>query len=102
MEPIGSNQFHSLPGTSMSQINPVTNPGGTPVPRSTPDRARAPENSDGAQLSKLGSVLNGLENGAARMRSHVQHAIAAVRSGTYRVDALQLSRLIVGEAMDPA
>jgi anti-sigma28 factor (negative regulator of flagellin synthesis) len=55
--------------------------------------------SDAVQLSKLGSVLNGLENGATLMRRHVQQAMSAVRGGTYRVDPLQLSKRIVGEAL---
>ena len=57
------------------------------------------ESGDGAQLSKLSSVLNGLENGATAMRRHVQQAMSAVRHGTYRVDAVRLSKRIVGEAL---
>jgi hypothetical protein len=86
----------------MSQINPVMNSGATPLSRSAPRPQGAPENSDGAQLSKLSAVLNGLENGAAIMRGHVQQAMSAVRAGSYRVDAMQVSRLIVGEAMEAA
>jgi len=54
---------------------------------------------DGAQLSKLSSVLNGLEVGAQRIQRHVQEAVVAVKAGTYRVDPLQLSKRIVGEAL---
>lgn len=57
------------------------------------------ENSGAAQLSKLASILNGLESGATIMRRHVQQAMSAVRGGTYRVDSLQLSKRIVGEAL---
>lgn len=60
------------------------------------------ENSDGLQLSKLSSVLNGLENGASAIRRHVLEAMSAVRSGSYTVDAFELSRRIVGEALRPA
>ncbi len=60
---------------------------------------RVPASSDAVQLSKLGSVLNVLENGATMMRHHVQQAMSAVRGGTYRVDPLQLSKRIVGEAL---
>jgi hypothetical protein len=59
-------------------------------------------NSDGAQLSRLSSVLNGLESGASAIRRHVYLAMGAVRSGTYKVDALQLSKRIVGEALGSA
>ena len=62
--------------------------------------ASGPQQSpDGTQLSKLSSVLNGLENGASAIRRHVQQAMSAVRTGTYRVDSLQLSKRIVGEAL---
>lgn len=58
--------------------------------------------SDGVQLSKLSSVLNGLENGASAIRRHVQQAMSAVRGGTYQVDPLQLSKRIIGEALGAA
>ncbi len=54
------------------------------------------------QLTRLSSVLNGLENGATAMRRHAQEAMRAVRSGTYAVDPKQLSQRIVGEALGPA
>jgi anti-sigma28 factor (negative regulator of flagellin synthesis) len=60
------------------------------------------EDSDGLQLSKLSSVLNGLANGASAIRRHVLEAMTAVRRGTYQVDASELSRRIVGEALGPA
>lgn len=66
------------------------------------ETSRAAEDSDGLQLSKLSSVLNGLENGASAIRRHVLDAMAAVRRGTYQVDAFELSRRIVGEALRPA
>jgi hypothetical protein len=99
MEGNQNNEFYRLSSSSMSEINPVTNSGATPMPHFAPQPSGVAENSDGAQLSKLSSVLNGLDNGAARMRTHLQQAMGAVRSGSYRVDALKLSRRIVGEAM---
>lgn len=54
---------------------------------------------EAVQLSKLSSVLNGLEGGATAIRRHVVEAMRAVRSGTYCVDPLQLSRRIIGEAL---
>jgi hypothetical protein len=54
------------------------------------------------QLTRLSSVLNGLENGATAMRRHAQEAMRAVQSGTYAVDPKQLSQRIVGEALGPA
>lgn len=60
------------------------------------------QNTEAVQLSRLSSVLNGLEGGAHAIRHHVLEAMQAVRSGTYKVDATQLSRRIVGEAMGAA
>jgi hypothetical protein len=60
------------------------------------DVAATPE---AAQLSRLSSVLNGLENGASAIGRHVQQAMGAVRAGTYKVDPVRLSKRIVGEAM---
>ena len=54
---------------------------------------------DSLQLSKLSSVLNGLEFGAQLMQQRVAETLSAIRAGTYRVDPLQLSRRIVGEAL---
>jgi hypothetical protein len=57
------------------------------------------ENPGATQLSRLSSVLNGLEGGASAMCRRTQEAIRAVRSGTYKVDPIQLSRRIVGDAL---
>jgi anti-sigma28 factor (negative regulator of flagellin synthesis) len=57
---------------------------------------------DGSQLSKLSSVLNGLELGASAMRRRAQQLMRAVRSGTYEVDPLQLSRRIIGDTLASA
>ncbi len=51
------------------------------------------------QLFKLGSVLNGLETGASAMHKQILHVMAAVRSGTYYVDPVQLSRRIIGDSL---
>lgn len=56
-------------------------------------------NLEPGQLSRLSSVLNGLEGGARAMCRHTQDAMKAVQSGTYRVDPIQLSRRIVGDAL---
>ena len=90
----------------MSQINPGTNAMTTGSAAFASTRKgefqNEAQNSYGAQLSKLSSVLNGLENGASVMRRHAMQAMGAVRSGTYTVDAVQLSRRIVGEALGSA
>jgi anti-sigma28 factor (negative regulator of flagellin synthesis) len=70
--------------------------------RGSAEASGAREDSDGLQLSKLSSVLNGLENGASAIRRHALEAMQAVRTGTYNVDAAELSKRIVGEALGPA
>jgi hypothetical protein len=65
-------------------------------------KAGTPNSMHGTQLSKLSSVLNGLEDGASAMRRQAQQLMRAVRSGTYNVDALQLSRRIVGDTLASA
>ena len=60
------------------------------------------ETAQTVQLSRLSSILNGLESGASAMRRHVQQAMSAVRSGSYKVDPLQLSRRIIGETVGSA
>ncbi len=54
---------------------------------------------DDLQLTKLSGVLNSLKNGASAMRSQLVQVMTAVRSGTYQVDPLQVSRSIVGESI---
>ncbi len=67
-------------------------------PRKSPEGVR--QHTEAVQqLSMLSSVLNGLESGASAMCRHAHEAMRAVRDGSYRVDAMQLSRRIVGEAM---
>jgi anti-sigma28 factor (negative regulator of flagellin synthesis) len=60
------------------------------------------ESIDVAQLSKLSSVLNGLEHGACAMRRRARQLMRAVRSGTYKVDPLKLSRRIIGDTLSSA
>lgn len=67
---------------------------------STPEAVA--HNPEAFQLTRLSSVLNGLENGATLMRRHAQEAMRAVRAGTYAVDPKQLSQRIVGEALGTA
>jgi hypothetical protein len=57
---------------------------------------------DGAQLSKLSSVLNGLERGASAMRRRTRQLMRAVRADTYEVDPLKLSRRIIGDTVASA
>jgi hypothetical protein len=56
-------------------------------------------NSAEMQLTKLSSVLNGLEHGASAMRRHAMQAMQAVKSGTYTIDASAVSRSIIGDCV---
>jgi len=69
--------------------------------RSSTDRETS-NSMHGTQLSKLSSVLNGLEQGASVMRRQEQQLMRAVQSGTYEVDALKLSRRIIGDTLASA
>lgn len=51
------------------------------------------------ELAMLSSVLNGFEHGASAMQQHVAQAMAALKAGTYKVDAAAISRLIIGECL---
>ena len=54
---------------------------------------------DDFQLTKLSSVLTSLKNGASAMRNQVAQVMGAVRTGSYEVDALAVSRSIVGDSL---
>jgi hypothetical protein len=95
--------FRNNPSNAgISKRGGTVNPETTSSVSSKQEPSSFSEPGDGAQLSRLSSVLNGLENGAMVMRRHVVQAMRAVRSGTYYVDPLKLSKRIVGEAMGSA
>jgi anti-sigma28 factor (negative regulator of flagellin synthesis) len=71
---------------------------GTPASSLLPSTGFLDAN-DGVQLSKLSSVLNGLEGGAQLMQRRIHETMSAIQAGNYRVDAIKLSRRIVGEAL---
>jgi hypothetical protein len=53
-----------------------------------------------AQLLKLSSMLKGLEQGGSGLTRRGRLVKAAVRTGTYSVEAIRLSRRIIGECLD--
>jgi len=57
------------------------------------------EPQDDMQLTKLSTVLNSLKKGASAMRNQVTQVMSAVRSGDYQVDAMAVSRSIVGDSL---
>lgn len=77
----------------------MTNPGIRTAGPGTSPPDTILQHADAVHLSMLSSVLNGLEGGACAIRRHAMEAMRAVRAGTYRVDPVQLSRRIVGEAL---
>ena len=54
------------------------------------------------QLTRLSSILSGLQLGASKLRSQFVSAASQVRSGTYQLDPLQISRSIVTDLLGPA
>lgn len=52
-----------------------------------------------SELSKLSSIVNGLNKGAKAICSHITAASGAVRSGTYRVDPLRVSQRIIRDCL---
>jgi anti-sigma28 factor (negative regulator of flagellin synthesis) len=96
----------------MGQINTTNLPQYVSDPRvaaaksKTSNEAAAPSSlpetntpQDDMQLTKLGGVLNSLKKGATAMRSQVAQVMTSVRSGTYQIDPMQVSRSIVGESL---
>jgi anti-sigma28 factor (negative regulator of flagellin synthesis) len=57
------------------------------------------EPQDDMQLTKLSAVLHSLKKGASAMRNQVSQVMGAVRTGSYQVDALAVSRRIVGDSL---
>ena len=57
---------------------------------------------DGIALSKLSSVLNGLEMGATAGKRRLEQVMNSVRSGAYKVNPLAVSRRIIDEALASA
>ncbi len=54
---------------------------------------------DALQLTKLSSVLSSLKKGASTMRSQATQVMSSVRSGTYEIDPMRVSKSIVGESL---
>jgi hypothetical protein len=52
-----------------------------------------------AQLTRLSSVLNGLQTNAVTTRAQYVQAYNQVKAGTYSVDALEVSRSIVQDML---
>ena len=68
--------------------------------RSQPSKdATPPAPEDASQFTKLSSVLNGLKRGATAMRAQVTQAMTAVKSGSYHVDPIAVSRSIVSDSL---
>jgi hypothetical protein len=95
----------------MGQINTANLPEYLPDPQSAGTKLTSGETSAGApvlntnapqddfQLTRLSSVLTSLKNGALAVRTQVSQVMGAVRTGSYQVDALAVSRSIVGDSL---
>jgi anti-sigma28 factor (negative regulator of flagellin synthesis) len=101
-------------GKFMAQISPI-GPSSDPISNLTPGQikngpASSPQRSVQsdeaqtstplqAQLTRLSSVLNGLQSNAALSRAQYVQAYNKVKSGSYNVDALEVSRSIVEDML---
>jgi hypothetical protein len=105
-----SNQANKKGISLMGQINSTNLPNYVPDAPGVGGKKRASESAgatsaplempqDDMQLTKLSTVLNGLKKGATVMRNQVSQVMGAVRSGSYQVDALAVSRSIVGDSL---
>lgn len=54
---------------------------------------------DALQFTKLSSALSSLKKSSSVMRSQATQVMSSVRSGTYQIDPMQVSRSIVGESL---
>ena len=81
----------ATPAAAKSKISSETNASSTLAGNDAPQ--------DDLQLTKLSGVLSSLKKGASLMRSQVAQVMTSVRSGTYQVDPMQVSRSIVGESL---
>jgi hypothetical protein len=53
-----------------------------------------------SQLTRLSLVLNGLQQSASITRSQYSQALDSVRSGTYTVDSMSVSRSIINDLLN--
>jgi hypothetical protein len=53
-----------------------------------------------AQLSRLNTVLNSLQKNATVTRSQALRAASQIKSGTYQIDSLLVSKSIVGDLLN--
>jgi anti-sigma28 factor (negative regulator of flagellin synthesis) len=54
-----------------------------------------------SQLSKLSSVLSGLQLGANKIRSQAVSTASQIKSGTYKLDPMQISKSIISDLLGP-
>jgi hypothetical protein len=77
---------------SPSKNTPATVPAGVQSDEAQPSALQA-------QLTRLSGVLNGLQQTAASTRAQYVQAYNQVKSGTYTVNPLDVSRSIVNELL---
>jgi len=85
--------------TSLPEYVSETRQAATKLNTSNEQTGLAVAPQDALQLTKLSGVLNNFKKSASAMRSQLTQVMGAVRSGTYQVDPLQVSRRIVGESL---
>lgn len=79
---------------------PAGHSGGTGAARGSSGGV-APSRSDHIQLSNLSSALASLSADGPQQEARVAHLSSAYQSGRYQVDAHQVSRQLISDAMHP-
>lgn len=94
--------FMKITDSNLSTVTTASQPAGA-----TPGTGAARANSAGAgaarsdhiQLSNLTSALASLSAGGPQQEARVEHLSSAYQSGRYHVDAHQVSRQLIGDAL---
>jgi anti-sigma28 factor (negative regulator of flagellin synthesis) len=81
----------------------LANPAQRATPASTTSAAAQSDETQAsplqAQLTRLSSVLNSLQSNAANTRAQYVQASNKVKSGTYKVDSLDVSKSIIQDLL---
>lgn len=91
IDPHSSTNIH--PASSPPSITQSTGPGGRTA-------SSGEEHSDGVQLSRLSSVLNGLAGDAIGSK-RISSLSTLVKSGAYQINPLQVSERMIDDALRP-
>ena len=89
---INPNSSTNIRAAATPSVSHTVSPSARPI-------ASVDESSDGVQLSRLSSVLNGLAAGAAFGAKRISSLSALVQSGAYQVHPVQVSQRMIDDAL---